>query len=131
MVPCLSLCTPLSKGAALLWCPGVLCKHPWVRPVLGQEGGDRAQVLKERAVEDMPKMGWNLLGPRWRKSHLPEDPEPQDPFAVTCQLIHTHGRQHSSEAQTTKGQSVGGAPIPGNPLPFPEIVGIILPLVSL
>ena len=30
-----------------------------------------------------------------------------------------------------KGQKVGDAPIPGNFLPFPKIVGIILPLISL
>ena len=37
---------------------------------------------------------------------------------------------HYSKA-TIKGQRVGGGPIPGNPHPFPEIVGIILPLISL
>lgn len=102
MVACLSICTPLSKGAALLWCPGVLCKHPRVRPVLAQEGGDRAQVLKERAVEDMTKMAWNLLGPRWRKIHLPEDPEPQDPFAATRQLVHTHGASTAPRPRRAK-----------------------------
>ena len=30
-----------------------------------------------------------------------------------------------------KGQKVGSDPIPGNPCPFPEVVGIILPLISL
>ena len=30
-----------------------------------------------------------------------------------------------------KGQKLGGRPIPGNPHPFPKIVGIILPLISL
>ena len=32
---------------------------------------------------------------------------------------------------TIVGQKVGGGPIPGNFHPFPKIVGIILPLVSL
>ena len=32
---------------------------------------------------------------------------------------------------TIKGQKGGSGPIPGNPRPFPEIVGIILPLISL
>ena len=32
---------------------------------------------------------------------------------------------------TVKGQKVGGGPIPGKPRPFPKIVGIILPLISL
>ena len=31
----------------------------------------------------------------------------------------------------TKGQKVGRGPIPGNPRHFPEIAGIILPLISL
>ena len=30
-----------------------------------------------------------------------------------------------------KGQNVSGGPIPGNLHPFPKIVGIILPLISL
>lgn len=102
MVPCLSICTPLSKGAALLWCPGILCKHPRGRPVLAQQGGDRAQVLKERAVEDMTKVGWNLLGPRWRKIRLPEDPEPQDRFAATRQLTHTHGASTAPRPRRAK-----------------------------
>jgi len=32
---------------------------------------------------------------------------------------------------TIKGQKAGGGPIPGNPHLFPEIVGILLPLISL
>ena len=32
---------------------------------------------------------------------------------------------------TIKGQKVGSGPIPGNPHPFPKIVGIILPFINL
>ena len=32
---------------------------------------------------------------------------------------------------TIREQKVGGDPIPGNPHPFPKIVGIIVPLTSL
>ena len=32
---------------------------------------------------------------------------------------------------TKKGQEAGSSPIPGNPHPFPKVVGIILPLINL
>jgi len=33
--------------------------------------------------------------------------------------------------RSSKSQNVGGGPIPGKSRPLPEIVGIILPLISL
>jgi len=30
-----------------------------------------------------------------------------------------------------KGKKVGSGPIPGNPCPFPKIIGIIFPLIGL
>ena len=43
---------------------------------------------------------------------------------------HTH-RRHDSSKANHKGQKVGGGPIPENPNPFPQIVGILPPLISL
>ena len=38
---------------------------------------------------------------------------------------------HGSSKALSKDQGVGGDPVPGNSHPFPKIVGIILPLISI
>ena len=40
-------------------------------------------------------------------------------------------RHHDSSRANHKDKRVGGGPIPGNPQSFPEIAGILLPLVRL
>ena len=61
--------------------------------------------------------------------------------ASSCASVYTHC--NASELNdtptgamivtklTTKGQQVGGGPVPGNPHPFPKIAGMFLLLISL
>ena len=82
--------------------------------------------------EDRTPADWNPMGPRWQASWLP--------LAVAPRYILTETRRELNDTPsgtmivtqlTTKGQQVGGGPVPGNPHPFPKMAGIRLPLISL
>ena len=81
----------------------------------------------------MMKTSENQLGQRWQKIRLPVDLEPHYMLIV----IHLHVLNYTPTVARTvlrltiKGQKVGSGPILGNPCPFPNIIGIFLPLVSL
>ena len=79
----------------------------------------------------MTKTGLNQLGPRWWKVRLPVDLEPHHTLIVIYQLNDTPIGAMTVPRLTIKDQKVGGGPILGNLRPFPQIVGIILPLISL
>ena len=79
------------------------------------------------ATAHSKKTDQSQITPRWM-SQLPLDLEPQYTFIVTHQQAkwYTH-RHHDSSKVDHKGKKVGSGPIPVNRLPFPKIVGIILP----
>ena len=63
---------------------------------------------------------------------LPLDLESQCMLIVIYQLNDTTtGTMTVLRPMTIKGQKAGGSPIPWNPHPFPKIVGITLPFISL
>ena len=62
---------------------------------------------------------------------LPVDLEFHYTLIVTRQLNDMPTGAMTVPRPTIKGQKVGSGPIPGNPHPFPEIVGIIFPFISL
>ena len=70
------------------------------------------------------------LGPTWWKTWLPVDMEPHYVLIVIHQLNDTPA-ELPRELWGQEKPKVGGGTIPGNPRPFPQITGIIIPLVSL
>ena len=70
------------------------------------------------------------LGPRWWKTWLPVDMEPHYALIVIHQLNDTSA-ELPHELWGHKRPKVGGGTNPRNPRPFPQITGIIIPLVSL
>ena len=65
-------------------------------------------------------------------SQLQLDLDPQYTLIATHQQDNETTRDARMVPRLTiKDQKVGGGPIPGNIRPFPKIVGLILPLISL
>ena len=65
---------------------------------------------------------WELNWTRWQ-ARLDLDPQSASEM--------THPRCPDSSKAVLKDQGVGAGPNPGHPRPFPKIVGIILPLISM
>ena len=75
----------------------------------------------------------NQLGPRWWKIWFPVD-HWAALYAHCNKLAGAKWHTHSTTTDlrlTRKAKNVGGGPAPGDLHPFPQIVGIILPVVSL
>ena len=113
-------------------CHSVSHKNMGAKSLRGEwnrrEGG-RAQPLKEwhghRTWQRLVRNNW-VQG--WRKIQLPIDFEPH--YTI---VPHQHAKWYTHQClrPTIKGQKVDCGPIPRKPHPFPEITGIILPLISL
>ena len=94
---------------------------PWNFPV--KSTGVACHFLLQRIF---PTQGSNLSLPHCRQRLYP-----LSPLSLSKQVKwHTQKCYDSSKA-LLKDQGVGGGPNPGNVCPFPKIVGIILPLISI
>ena len=95
--------------------------------------GAEYNLKKNDMATGHEKTGWNQLGPRWLKTQLPVDAEPHYMLIV----IQWHMLNDTPTSVMTvlrpaiKGQKVGSGPVPRNLHPFPQITGIIFPLISL
>ena len=73
---------------------------------------------------------------KWNRSKMVEEPtsldlEPQYTLTVTYQQAKCHSFRHRDSSKANyKDQKVGSSSIPGNICPFPKIVRILLPLIS-